>query len=305
MTISTLGRHFREGGKNIIRNGWMTFASISSISISLFILGLFLILSLNVNYLTEQIEKQVEIKVFLELETPQEEIEAIEAGITGMPEVEKNTFVSKEEGLEILREKMGESGEAYLEGLDGENNPLNDSFTVEVKEPSQVGMVAQKIEALNTGKDPAPIVSVNYGKGTVDTLFKVTSIIRNVGLVLVVCLALTAMFLISNTIKLTIMARNREIKIMKLVGATNSFINWPFFIEGALLGLIGSIIPIGILSYGYFELLKSTQADISVFMVHFKPLLEVIYPVGILLLSIGLVIGIWGSTISVRKYLKV
>ncbi|GIP35632.1 permease-like cell division protein FtsX [Paenibacillus sp. J2TS4] len=305
MTINTFGRHFREGGKNIIRNGWMTFASVSSISISLFILGLFLILSLNVNYLTEQIEKQVEIRVFLELEITPEEISAIEASIAGMPEVAKNTFISKEEGLEILREKMGDSAEAYLDGLDGENNPLNDSFTVEVKQPSEVGLVAEKIGALNAGKDPAPIVDVNYGKGTVDTLFKVTSIIRNVGLVLVACLALTAMFLISNTIKLTIMARNREIKIMKLVGATNSFINWPFFIEGALLGLIGSAIPIGILAYGYFELLKGTQADISVFMVQFKPLVDVIYPVGILLLSIGLVIGIWGSLISVRKYLKV
>lgn len=305
MKISTYVRHMREASKNVVRNGWMTFASVSSIAISLFILGLFLILSLNVQHLSEQIEKQVEIRVFLELETPEEAIAELERDIRALPGVSQVRFVSKDEGLEWLRERMGERGEQLLQGLEGENNPLNDAFTVEVSEPRQVPETAAAIEALNEGKTPPPIYEVKYGQGTVESLFKATRIINNIGLVLVACLGLTAMFLISNTIKLTIMARNREIKIMKLVGATNSFIRWPFFLEGMILGLIGAMLPTAVLAYGYYALTNSSHVDLSLFMLELKPFEDTIYPLAGLLVGIGVVIGIWGSTISVRKYLKV
>jgi cell division transport system permease protein len=306
MKISTMSRHLREGTKNVVRNGWMSFASISSIAISLLILGIFLLLVVNVDYMGKQIESQVEIRVFLELNTSQLSITALQNGITGMSQVSKVTFVSKAEGLQSMREKMGEDGKAYLEGLDGENNPLNDSFTVQVVDPHQIDIVATQIKELNQGKSPKPIIKVSYGKETAESLFKATKIVRYIGIGLVACLGLTAMFLISNTIKLTIMARNREIKIMKLVGATNNFIRWPFFIEGALLGFIGSVIPVGILSYGYWRLLQWLQPnDISSIMFKFKPVDEISYLLSILLLVIGVVIGIWGSTISVRKFLKV
>jgi cell division transport system permease protein len=173
-------------------------------------------------------------------------------------------------------------------------------------DPHQIDIAATKIEELNQGKSPKPIVKVSYGKGTVESLFKATKIVRYIGIALVACLGLTAMFLISNTIKLTIMARNREIKIMKLVGATNNFIRWPFFIEGALLGFIGSIIPAAILTFGYWKLLNWLQPDnISSIPLKFKPFAEISYLLSIFLLLIGVVIGIWGSTISVRKFLKV
>jgi cell division transport system permease protein len=306
MKISTMSRHLREGTKNVVRNGWMSFASISSIAISLLILGIFLLLAVNVNYMGQQIEKQVEVRVYLEVNTSQLSITALQNGISGMTQVSKVTFVSKAEGLEKMREKLGESGKSYLDGMEGDNNPLNDSFTVQVIDPHEVGVVATQIEALNQGKSPKPIVKVSYGQGTVESLFKATQIVRNVGLGLVACLGLTAMFLISNTIKLTIMARNREIKIMKLVGATNNFIRWPFFIEGALLGFIGSVIPVVILGYGYWRLLKWLQPnDISSILLKLKPFAEISYLLSILLLVIGVVIGIWGSTISVRKFLKV
>jgi cell division transport system permease protein len=306
MKISTMTRHLREGTKNVVRNGWMSFASISSIAISLLILGIFLLLAVNVNYMGQQIEKQVQIRVFLDVNTSQDNIDTLQKNITDISQVSKVTFVSKADGLKSMREKLGESGKAYLDGLDGANNPLNDSFTVEVTQPHDVAVVADQINGLNQGKSPQPIVKVSYGQGTVEKLFNATKIVRNVGLGLVVCLGLTAMFLISNTIKLTIMARNREIKIMKLVGATNNFIRWPFFIEGALLGFIGSVIPVIILSYGYWKLVNWLQAnDSSSFLLKFKPFHEISYSLGILLLGIGIVIGIWGSTISVRKFLKV
>jgi cell division transport system permease protein len=305
MKISTFGRHVREGAKNVIRNGWMTFASISAISVSLFVLGIFLILSLNVNYLASQIESQVEIRVFLEVNISEAQMSEVQRTIAAIPEVSKVTFVSKEEGLNILREKMGAEGEELLEGLDGENNPLNDSYTVEVRNPQQVGLVAQQIEAFNNSKDPKPIYKVSYGKGTVETLFQITDIVRNVGLVLVLLLSFTAMFLIANTIKLTINARQREISIMKLVGATNSFIRWPFFIEGGLLGLIGSVIPVGILLWSYSELIRFTKMQLGLMLIKLIPVYELALIVSGLLLGIGIMIGIWGSILSVRKFLKV
>lgn len=304
MKISTLGRHLREGGKSLIRNGWMTFASISSIAISLFILGIFLLLAVNVNHMSEQIESKVEIKVFLDVNIPQESVAKLRSELEALEGVASVAYISKDEGLALMRERMGETGKQYLEGMDGENNPLNDAFTVIAKEPREVDQVTARIVALNESKNPKPMVKVDYGKSTVDTLFKVTGIVRNVGLALVACLALTAMFLISNTIKLTIMARDREIKIMKLVGATNGFIRWPFFIEGALLGVIGSAIPAGLLVYGYYRLVDSSRSGLESMMMELKPFAEVYMQLSAILLAIGIGIGIWGSLLSVRKYLK-
>ncbi|WP_058300393.1 permease-like cell division protein FtsX [Gorillibacterium timonense] len=301
MKISTLRRHFREGTRSMYRNGWMTFASISSITISLFILGLFLMLGINVNYMSNQLENQVTIKVYLELKTPQAVREEIQTDIQAMPEVKKVVFVSKEEALKTMRETMGDP----LEGLDGENNPLPDGFVIEVKEPRTVQSVTEQIQKLNDGREPKPIEQVKYGKGTVDALFKVTTIVRNIGIVFVVALVFTSMFLISNTIKLTILARNREIKIMKLVGATNGFIRWPFFIEGALIGFQGALIPAALLTYGYHLMLEFFQPGLVTVMLKMSPFKSTAYPIGGVLMAIGLVIGIWGSTISVRKFLKV
>jgi cell division transport system permease protein len=304
MKISTLGRHVREGGRSLVRNGWMTFASISSIGISLFILGVFLLLAVNVDHMSRQIESKVEIKVFLDVNTSQANVAKLRTEMEALEGVQKVDFISKEEGLKLMRERMGETGKQYLEGMDGENNPLNDAFTVTAKEPREVEQVSARISSLNDTKSPKPIVKVDYGKGTVDNLFKVTKIVRNVGLILVACLALTAMFLISNTIKLTIMARDREIKIMKLVGATNGFIRWPFFIEGALLGFIGSLIPACVLAYGYWKLVDSSRTGLETMMMELKPYNDVYLQMFAILLAIGIGIGVWGSLLSVRKYLK-
>ncbi len=243
--------------------------------------------------------------MYLEVNTPQDQIALLQNEIAAMPKVNKVKFVSKEEGLEYLREKLGESGKQLLEGFNGDNNPLNDSFTVEVSEPREVAAVAGEINKLNEGKPAKPIYRVSYGQGTVETMFKVTTIVRNVGLVLVAALALTAMFLISNTIKITIVARRREISIMKLVGATNSFIRWPFFIEGALLGIIGSVIPVGILLYGYWQMMRSIQLDLNLLLIKLLPFDDIAWKTSVLLIGIGVMIGIWGSVLSVRKFLRV
>ena len=146
---------------------------------------------------------------------------------------------------------------------------------------------------------------MKYGKGTVETLFKITNAVRNIGLVIVAGLGLTAMFLISNTIKMTILARRREIGIMKLVGATNNFIRWPFFIEGALIGVLGSGITIAALLFGYSQLVEASQFDLGLMMIKLVTLKDAGLTVSSITLGLGMLIGIWGSTLSVRKYLKV
>ncbi|MDK8181656.1 permease-like cell division protein FtsX [Paenibacillus sp. UMB4589-SE434] len=303
MTINTVTRHIREGGKSIFRNGWMSIASISSIVISLFILGVFILLSFNLNTLTKQIDSQVQIRVFLQLNTTKEQMELLQTDIGNMSEVSKVTPISKAEGMKLLQQSLGEDGKELLKGYTEKTNPLPDSMTVDVYNPDTVPMVAKKIQALNDTNSEKPIWQVKYGKGTVEKLFKITETIRNVGLILVAGLTVTAMFLISNTIKVTIMARQREIGIMKLVGATNSFIRWPFFIEGMLIGLLGSLITLAVLFVGYHQLILASQSGMQ--FIQLIPLQELWLLLTGLLVVLGVLIGVWGSTLSIRKFLKV
>lgn len=305
MKFSTILRHIREGFKNIIRNGWMSFASMSSIFISLFILGVFVLLAMNVNLMADQIESKVQIRVFLQTDVEEAKVTDLQNKIGNIPEVSKVTYVSKEEGLQILREAMGEENGDWLEGYSDENNPLMVSFTIEVYDPQTVEAVAESIMAINAAEENSPIFRIKYGQGTVETLFEITNAVRNIGFVIVIGLGVTAMLLISNTIKMTIIARRREIGIMKLVGATNAFIRWPFFIEGALIGFISSLITSGLVLLSYSQILKLTQLEMSLMLITLVPLKEAGLTTTVLIVGIGTLIGIWGSTISVRKYLKV
>lgn len=305
MKFSTITRHIREGFKNVARNGWMTFASMSSIAVSLFILGIFMLLALNVNKLADQLDSQVQISVYLQLDTEKGKAEEIERTIKRIPEVKQVTFISKEEGLKRFLENMSEEGKEALEGYENENNPLPDIFEVEAFDPQKIPFVAEQIEAINLTDPTKPITSVKYGKDTINKLFSITNAIRNVGLAIVLGLAVMAMFLISTTIKMTIIARRREISIMKLVGATNNFIRWPFFIEGAIIGFGGSFISTAVLLFGYSQLLQSTSAVVGLYMFQFSTIDEVRLLVGGTIVALGTLLGIWGSTISVRKYLKV
>jgi len=272
--------------------------------VSLFILGVFMLLTLNVNRFADQVESQAQIRVFLELDTPEEKIAGIERQIKLIPEVKSVVFVSKHDALERLRETLGENADV-LDGYEAENNPLPDGFDVDVFEPRQISIAAEKIKALNDTDPDRSIMRVRYGEETVKQLFRITNGIRNIGLVIVLGLAVTAMFLISTSIRMTIYARRREIAIMKLVGATNGFIRWPFFVEGALTGLIGSLITAAGLLAGYAQVIRSTRLDLGLMMFDLVPLEEAFWPVGGTIVGLGTLIGIFGSILSVRKYLRV
>ncbi|MBP1932588.1 permease-like cell division protein FtsX [Ammoniphilus resinae] len=297
MKVRTMGRHLREGSRNITRNGWMSFASMSSVAITLFILGVFLLLALNVNHIANVVERQVEIRVFVKQGVEKVEVDKLAEKLKDFSQVESVTFIPKEEGLENFKKSFGDKA-YWFEGLEKEN-PLSDEFVVKTKDPVETEMVAERIKNL-------PYVeSVNYAKDMIKKLFTITTMIRNVGIGFIVALAFTAMFLIANTIKLTIVARRREIEIMKLVGATNSFIRWPFFIEGLLMGGLGSVVPILLLLLGYRYLIDLVQVDLNLYFLDLLPLNPLAWQLSVLLMGIGAFIGVWGSMMSVRRFLKV
>ncbi|WP_066192349.1 MULTISPECIES: permease-like cell division protein FtsX [Gracilibacillus] len=297
MKFSTLKRHLKEGAKNTWRNGWMTIASVGAVTTTLILVGVFLVLMLNLNHIADELEEDVQIKALVELTTEEEDIDEIEEGIDQISGIESVEFLSREEELDSLIESFGEQGQAW--GLYEQDNPLNDAFVVSATDPQETERIAEEIEEIDF------VDSVNYGQEYVDTLFEFNNYARNIGLVLIVALVFTAIFLISNTIKITIMARKKEIGIMKLVGATNNFIRLPFFVEGLLLGVLGSLIPIGIILGGYYYLTQNIVVFQEFNFIKILSFYPFAFQVAGIILAIGAIIGVWGSLMSVRKFLKV
>ncbi len=298
MKINTFFRHIKEGTKNVVRNGWMTFASISAVTTTLLILGIVIIFAMNMNYMADRIDQQVEIEVFLKLDIAKEQVGQIEKQIRNLPSVKEVKYISKEEGLKILKNSLKDHSD-ILQGLEQEN-PLMDSFLVKVFNPQEdLAKTATEI------KNIVGVDEVDYGKQVVDKLFMITNWVRNIGFIFILALAFTTMFLISNTIKITIFSRRRDIEIMRLVGATNNFIRFPFFVEGLLLGVIGAIIPIIVLISSYNYLLQQSSKYQLISLIELLPLYPFAYQIAAILLLIGAFIGVWGSLISVRRFLKV
>ncbi|GAB3802821.1 permease-like cell division protein FtsX [Virgibacillus kimchii] len=298
MKFRTFTRHLRSGFKNISRNGWMTVASIGAVTTTLILVAVFLAVMLNLNQMAANIEDDVEVNALID-PTFNDEDDIVQLGeeIAEINSIESVTFSSRDDELEKLVLSMGEEGEAWQ--LYEQDNPLNHVYIIRTFEPEDTITVAAEVEALEG------IEEVNYGQGVVERLFQFNTYARNIGLVLILGLVFTAIFLISNTIKITIMARSKEIGIMKLVGATNSFIRWPFFIEGLLLGVLGSIIPISLVLGGYYYIDTNISERINYSFVELLPFNPFAWQLSLIILIIGAFIGIWGSVMSVRKFLKV
>lgn len=297
MKFRTLKRHFREGAKNILRNGWMSIASIGAVTVTLILVGAFVAVMLNINQMATKVEEDVEIKALIELTADEDDIKGLGEEIENITGVDSIRFSSKDDELQELVEGMGEEGEAWA--LYEQDNPLNNAYIVKAANPQDTEAIANQIETFEN------IYKVNYGEEVISQLFKFNNYARVIGIVLIAGLVLTAVFLISNTIKLTIMARSREIGIMKLVGATNGFIRWPFFVEGLLLGVLGSIIPIILLATAYYYIILNFSGQTSFHFVELLPFNPFIWQLSGIILLIGALIGMWGSGMSVRRFLKV
>lgn len=297
MTLNTFKRHVRESVKSLGRNGWMTFASASAVTVTLLLVGVFLAVMFNINYFAKKVENEVEIRVHIDLAADNKEKDVLRQRIEALPSVKEVHYSSKDEELKRLIESMGEEGSSFQ--LFEQDNPLSDVYVVKAANPQDTVKIAKQIETFQS------VHKVNYGQGTVEKLFDALKVMRNVGLVLIFGLLFTAMFLISNTIKITIFARRREIEIMRLVGATNGFIRWPFFLEGLWLGMLGSIVPIVVLALVYYNVHRLYKQQFSLQLFELLPFSPFIWQLSALLLGIGALIGVWGSVMSVRKFLKV
>ncbi|MEH7095049.1 permease-like cell division protein FtsX [Neobacillus vireti] len=297
MKIRTVGRHARESLKSIKRNGWMTFASVGAVTVTLILVGVFFAIMMNLNRVAQTIEQDVEIRVHIDVAASKQDQQTLKNEIDSIPEVKSIQFSPKTKELDNLVKSLGEDGKAFK--LFEQDNPLNDVFIVKTKDPADTMKVAKLIEKDNF------VAKVKYGQGKVEKLFKFINAARNVGIVLVIGLFFTAIFLISNTIKITIIARRREIKIMRLVGATNTFIRWPFFLEGLWLGIIGSILPIVLISIAYYRAYDYIGPKLAGTFIKILPFNPFMYQVSGILILMGALIGVWGSVMSVRKFLRV
>ncbi|MEQ6378502.1 permease-like cell division protein FtsX [Bacillaceae bacterium S4-13-56] len=295
MKLRTIGRHFREGAKSVWRNGWMTVASVGAVTTTLLLVSFFLAIMLNLNEVANNLEEDVEIRALIELTADQAQIEALGKQIERIPEVSSVVFSSKDQELQNLIASLDDDVWKLYE----QDNPLNHAYIVKTKDPLETINVAKEIETFNN------VFQVNYGQDVVQNLFTFNNYARSVGIALIVALILTATFLISNTIKITIMARSREIGIMKLVGATNWFIRWPFFVEGMLLGVLGSVLPVAGLLVGYNYLVENSSMFTKYKFIELLPFNPFAWQLSLMIVLIGAIIGIWGSVMSVRKFLKV
>ena len=293
-----LRRSIRDAFKSVFRNFSLSLASISCITITLIIVAVSIVVTFNVQNFTKEMEKDLTIVVFLDTDTTEEEVEEIRDKLESMSNVESLTYQSKAS----VKEEMSKENEVFNEVMstwDDEDNPLKDTFQVKVKVVERISNTAKIIEKIDK------VSSVKYGEGMVDNLISAFEAAQNVSYGVVIALILVTVFLIINTIKLTIFSRKREISIMRLVGASNFTIKTPFIIEGMVLGLLGSIIPILIVCFGYIALYNHFDGYLYSRMITLIEPEPFIYMVSGIVLVIGIIVGMIGSASAVRKYLKV
>ena len=279
----------------MIRNRLMTFASIGTVAVSLFVLGVFLVLVMNMSKMASSLESQVQISVYISDDLSEENRAEIERMTKSLKNVSSVEYVPREEAMKKFRERLGDN-QKILDAL-GEANPLPNSFLVTVTNADDVKKTAAAISDLY-GVD-----EVKYGQDVAANLFELTHLMRFFGVVLVILLLGATVFIISNTIRLTVFARRKEIAIMKYVGATDWFIRWPFILEGVGLGIIGG----GVSALALRSFYSATVAKIYESLAFF-PMVEQ-YPfmnyLTLALIVTGIVIGILGSTVSLKRFMEV
>ena len=295
MKVRTIEYYIREVFISLRRNNWMSVASIGTVAVSLFIFGMFLMMVMNMNKLAENMESQVQINVYLLDKVDREQARDIEKDLKEIEGVESVGFVTKDEAMERFKDRLGDQ-KPLLDALD-ETNPLPDSFEVTVTNPDLVKTAAEKMEKLDG------VECAKYGQDVMEHLFEITRLLRIFGFTLMLVLAFATLFIISNTIRLTVFARRKEIAIMKYVGATDWFIRWPFVMEGMVLGLFGSIIAAMVLRTAYTAMAEKVYDTLAFFpLIPEQPFLTYIT---IVVVISGMVVGAIGSAVSIKKFLKV
>ena len=295
MKLKTGEYFIQEVFHSLRRNNSMTFASIGTVAVSLFVLGVFLILVLNMNRLAGMLESQVQISVYLEDHLTDREKRQIGYDIESLQGIDSVTYVDRETAKERLKERLGD--QKYLLDALSEDNPLPDAFEVTVTTPAVVESAAGAIAAMQG------VEEAKYGQDVVEHLFDITRLMRIFGFVLMGLLGGATLFIISNTIRLTVFARRKEIAIMKYVGATDWFIRWPFLLEGIVLGCIGGFIAAVALRSFYAAMAAKIYSTLAFFPL--MPQYPFMNYVTLAILLAGIVIGAIGSVISLKRFLRV
>lgn len=295
MFINSFVYILAETVKGLYRNRWMCFTSTGVVAVTLLMLGLFMIVNLNLGHITEAVKDQVEIVVYIDNEADYSTVTGLGRKLAGHAEIQEITFVSSEEHLGRLRSQLGGMLEGYDTALE---NPLLASYEVRTFLPESVVELAAEIETY------PGVSAVFYGQGYVESLFALTGVVQMIGLALMFGLAVTAVFLISHTIKLTVMMRQKEITIMKYVGATNWFIRWPFLLEGFLMGFVGALLPLVLLYYIYEASVDWVLANDLMF-IRLLPLQLIMVELATYLVPLGTVLGVLGSAFSMGRFLRV
>ena len=295
--IKNLPKHFKTSLVNLWRNGVMTFSSIFAVTITLLLIGVISVLALNVQDISANIEEGVRIYVKLERSIDENAENEVGKQIKQLKGVASATYFSKDEELSKLIDKQGEDGKELIESY-RDDNALGAAYEVEAKDPTKLASLAKKI------KDIPNVNSVNYGGDSTQSMVSTLNTIQTGGTVFIVGLVVVALFMISNTIKITITARSTEISIMRMVGASNWYIRIPFMLEGMLIGLFGAIIPILVLVYGYGALYNYTGGSLMSSMLVLKAPMPFIRDFSFILAGLGAGVGLIGSFVSMRRFLK-
>lgn len=293
-------RSVRDSFKSVFRNFSLSIASISCITITLIVVAISIVLSFNVNNFTNIIEKNVTLVVFVDLDVDETRMEDIKNQIINIDNVDKDTvkYIDKM----TIADDMMESSDILknvMSDYTREDSPLQDTFQLKVEDIEKIDKTAKQISKIEG------IDIVKYGEEMVEKLITVFDVIRKGCIYIVIALILVTAFLITNTIKITIFSRKKEIEIMRLVGASNINIKIPFILEGLLLGTLGSIIPIALTIIGYNTVYDHFNGIV------FSPLIKLVKPepfvyfISLILLAIGMIVGMIGSSRAVRKYLKI
>jgi len=288
-----------EGFRNVFKNKKSTMASLMIMCATMIIFGIFFIIGENINYFIKEIESAQGIQVYINNDATDEEVKEIGEKIKALNGVNTVEFVSKEEALNQMKEKFKEK-EYLLEGYE-QNNIFPSSYVVTLTDLTLSSQVQDQIKQINN------IKKITSRDETVTTLINLANGVRIVTGAILILLVVISIFIISNTIKLTVHARRKEISIMKYVGATNGFIRWPFIVEGILIGIIAGLISLGLVG-GIYSLLAEKMVNTEFMQVIGMSLLsfaDMFSLIVIVYLILGIGIGALGSIISMRKYLKV
>ncbi len=294
MNINSLRYSLRQSFVSLSRNFWLAMVTAGMIATSLAILGGFLLLVINTNQAVDNFASNVEIAVFLHDNANQEEVSQKLANLDG---IESYTFISKEDGLIDFSESLGDR--ALFSGLEGENNPLPDMFRVRASEVELVPELARDIQNFSE------VELVDYGEDVINGLLQVTSWLNTMFLGVSILLAAGAVFLIVTTIRLSVLARQEEIGVMKFLGASNWFVRLPFLLEGMAMGWLGTLTASAALGFIYYRVVLSLPQEMLTFLLQPVTDFSRLFPVFAGLFLLGTLLGCLGSIVSIRKFLRV